>query len=138
MPCACMAFNGNKYTASGNHTCTEARDTIPTPYAAIALCIFKYKKILSEKVSAWYYYIRFEGNGGVKRKETRDWRYNNSVFICLALCIERHYIYVAKLADIRIVIVSPIPCLLPFYTSTAFKSNIPLTFSERMFVLFIF
>ena len=31
-------------------------------------------------------------------------------------------------------IVSPIPCSLPFYTTIAFKSYIPLTFSERMFL----
>ena len=32
----------------------------------------RYKNILSEKVR----YIGFEGNGGVKRKGTRDWRYD--------------------------------------------------------------
>ena len=35
-----------------------------------------------------------------------------------------------------IIIVSPLPCSLPFYTTIAFKSYIPLTFSERMFFFF--
>ena len=37
--------------------------------------------------------------------------------------------------NIGIIIVSPLPSSLPFYTTIAFKSYIPLTFSERMFLL---
>ena len=33
--------------------------------------------------------------------------------------------------NIGMIIVSPFPCSLPFYTTIAFKSYIPLTFSER-------
>ena len=36
---------------------------------------------------------------------------------------------------VGIIIVSPIPCFLPFYTTIAFKSYIPLSFSERMFYI---
>ena len=41
--------------------------------------------------------------------------------------------------NIGIIIVSPLnPCSLSFYTTIAFKSYIPLTFSERMFFISCF
>ena len=57
----------------------------------------------------------------------------NKSFLYLAL--SRTACIIFMLLNIGMIIVSPLHCSLPFYTTIAFKSYIPLTFSERMFFI---
>ena len=83
------------------------------------------ENILTEKVG-------FEGNGGVKRKGTSVGDAINSISPMFINVIPFY-----KSAKYRTIvcILSPIPCSLSFYTTIAFKTYIPLTFSQRMFFI---
>ena len=43
-----------------------------------------------------------------------------------------------EVLNIGIIIVSPIPCFVPLYTTIAFNFYIPLTFSTRMFLYLVY
>ena len=73
----------------------------------------RYKNIHTVKVGPWY--IGLEGNGGVKRNETRYWRYNILIF---STSVEKN------IANI-VFIVSPIPFSLPFH-NRIYQGFLPL------------
>ena len=72
---------------------------------------------------------------GVKTKGTRDQRWYNFFNSPIFSNVKCTYYKSAKYRTIKKIVPSLIPCSLPFYTTIAFKSYIPLTFSERMFFI---
>ena len=62
----------------------------------------------------------------------------HTVFVHISSGIHVNGMPFYKVLNIGIPVVSPIgPCSFPFYTTIAFKSYIPLIFSERMFAYFV-
>ena len=57
--------------------------------------------------------------------------FNSPIFITFVV----RTFYVAKYRTVKKFVSSLLPCSLPFYTTIAFKSYIPPTFSERMFFI---
>ena len=74
-------------------------------------------------------FIEFEGNGGVKMKGTRDWRYNNYSYIYSNMHKCNAILQSAKYENNH--------CISNPYTTIAFKFYTSLTFSERMFLYLV-
>ena len=72
--------------------------------------------------------IGFEGNGGVKSKETRVCNSKGKVVIVLYLAHE-HIIFYKRANYDKFSLTITDPCFLAFYTTIALKSYIPPTVS---------